>query len=215
MATLGKIPTNITGNNANKHIDFHKTQNNDLVNLCQNYSKESVSLYGTDIKYIKLEKINPTNINRMFGELKKYEYKDVFDIRLYVENGTEYGNNITFGQAGKLLKDEVNFFINIQQMDSILGRKPINGDLIYYDPAQRMFRVEHVFSETFQHVGRNLVQYKLFCREWIITENTVIETDNVEINTFNELSELTKLKTTDEHIENLVDKEEVDPFNVR
>ena len=184
----------------------------DLNTLIESHLNEIVALYGHDTWYVKIDDITPDKVDRIFGEMKEYRYSSAIPIRMYVGNGVEFGQNHQYTSMGLLLKDEMETFIGIKQMDSILGRKPIVGDVVYYPHAKRFFRVNYVMYDQLHYVGKEPVQYQLKLIEFIVTENFNINTSEIEVNRIGDLEDLTTVENPDEQIEDLVDKGERDPF---
>lgn len=210
MGTISN-PNAMDGINRNKIVKFNGI-NSDLTFLMKKTINESISLFGHDVLYLKMDDKSYNDIDNIFGELKQHLYKSVFEIRMYVEHGVEFGQNHQFSQMGLVLKDEINLFIPVELIESVLGRQPLIGDIVYYLPARRYFKVNYVNYETLFYVGHKYLQYQLRCTEYVKHEKTDFQTTDVTINRISELNDITTIKDMSQESENIIDKQESDPF---
>lgn len=210
MALIGEV-INYEGNNRNPITKFN-TPESDLNQLFQLQIDEVVSMFGHDVLYLKIDDKSFVDIDMIFGELKTHLYKQVFEMRLYVEHGVEFGQNHQFAQMGFVLKDEMNFFISVKAIESIIGRSPLIGDIIYYIPAKRYFKVNYVNYESLFYVGHKYLQYQLKCVEYIKNEKTNFQTNDITINRIGDLNTSSNIVVDSQEVENVVDKTEKDPF---
>jgi len=188
---------NIEDVNANIYMKF----NNDtleLQNLNEIQSAEYISLFGVDVEFIKLD-INNIDINFVLGELKKKVYKDVFKIRMLMENNNSFdGSGDFFNLGGVTIDDEVTFLIDINTIERVLGRRPIIGDLIIHTPSTKIFKIIFVDDEvdnSFYSGGKNYL-YKLKSKQYKYSgEKTEFRTENDNINAINETETLTDIES--------------------
>lgn len=199
------------GNNESPYTKFNEDRI-DLNMIIESHLNEVVALYGHDTLYVKIDDITPDKIDRIFGEMREYRYSSAIRIRMYVGNGVEFGQNHQYTSMGLILKDEMETFIGIRQMDAILGRKPIVGDIVYYPHAKRFFRVNYVMYDQLHYIGKEPIQYQLKLVEFIVTEDFSINTSEIVVNRIGELEDLTNIPTPVDDVVDLIDKSERDPF---
>ena len=210
MGTINK-PMKQDGINKNPIAKFN-SPNSDLKFIMTRQVNEIVSFFGHDVLYLKVDDDSYNDLDEIFGELKKHLYKEIFELRMYVEHGVEFGMNHQFSSMGLVFKDEISFFIAIDLLDSVLLRKPTIGDIIYYIPAKRYFKVNYVNYEAVFYAGHKAVQYQLKCTEYIKNEKTDFKTMDVEVNRISQLNDITSVKYENPISKNVIDTDEKDPF---
>lgn len=211
MATLDET-IQYKGHNSSPYTKFNEVEI-DLNTILVSQLNEITALWGHDVIYVKIDDIDPDDIDRIFGEMKEYRYTNSFRIRMYVGNGVEFGQNHQYAAMGLILKDEMDLFIGIKQLDGILGRKPIVGDIVYYIPAKRFFRVNYVMYDQLHYVGQTPIQYQLKMIELTVTENMVVSTSEIEVNRITDMEDLTTASPLPVQSEDVIDDTEKDPFN--
>jgi len=158
-------------------------------NLIEDISIETIRMMGQDVIYVPREMINE---DKLFGEAKKYKFKDAFPIEMYIEstNGFE-GEGDVLTRFGLQIKDKVTLVVakkrfktEVTQLRTDIKR-PREGDLIYFPLSNGLFEINFVEHENpFYQLGK-LYTYKLTCELFTYdhseVDTGVTEIDNIEI----------------------------------
>lgn len=200
--------------NANKFFDFSK-HSLDVDTVLENIVSESVGMAGEDVLYIKHDDIERDNIDFVFGELYNKSFTESMEIRVYTDV-TEFGGSDLFGKFGIEVSDEYTLFVGIRDADTIIGRKPQIGDLIYLSSTNKLFEIRFVEDERpFKNINWKRYVYEFTLVQWTKHEKVNIDIDTtgkdllkdgIEISNISNLNKLTSVDTT-------IDKDDIDSIS--
>jgi len=191
--------------NKNEYMKFNN-DNSDLNFLNEIQSAEYISMFGTDIQYIKIDKDN-MSINYIIGEIISKTYSDVINLRMLQQNlsGFDGGGDI-FNLGGLSVPDEMTFLIDIATLERFIERKPLISDLLYHEASNKIFKISWIddeVDESFYNGGKNFM-YKLVCKEHKLSkEKTTFTTTDSKFDNLNNIDNLSNI--TDEQDDNAED----------
>lgn len=137
---------------------FNNEKNNIEVNTFLDIFDECVYLYGTDVKYIKIENKNEEPI---FGEYLKKILSNSINIRMFMEELSEFGGQSDlYSKFGLKITDEATLYISKRMIKENYGIVPMVGDLIFLEKASKLFEIQHIEDEVpsgFYPLGKNFV----------------------------------------------------------
>lgn len=137
---------------------FNNEKNNIEVNTFLDIFDECVYLYGTDVKYIKIENKNEEPI---FGEYLKKILSNSINIRMFMEELSEFGGQSDlYSKFGLKITDEATLYISKRMIKENYGIVPMVGDLIFLEKASKLFEIQHIEDEApsgFYPLGKNFV----------------------------------------------------------
>lgn len=153
-------------------------------NLVEDISVETIRMMGQDMTYVPREMINE---DKIFGEAKKYKFKDAYPIEMYIEsvNGFE-GEGDVLSKFGIQVKDKVTLLVSKKRFEKEVTerrqdiKRPREGDLIYFPLSNSLFEINFTEHENpFYVLGKRYV-YKLTC-ELFTYDHSTVDTGVTEI----------------------------------
>lgn len=157
-------------------------------NLIEDITIETIRMMGQDMVYVPREMIKE---DKIFGEARKYKFKDAFPIEMYIEsvNGFE-GEGDVLSKFGIQVKDKVTLIVSKKRFESVVSQirteitRPREGDLIYFPLSNSLFEINFTEHENPFYVLGKRYTYKLTCELFTYDHSTmdtgVSEIDDVE-----------------------------------
>ena len=186
-------------------------------NLVEDLTIEIIKTMGRDMLYIPREKYNQ---DVLFGEQTGVNFNIGIPLEMYIDSIMGFsGQGDIASKFGIEIKDSINFTISkkrfIQEIQTRLPTitRPREGDLIYFPLAKAIFEINFVEHENpFYQLGK-LYCYKLVCElftynredvetgntdvDAVVSENTGLTGENVEIETLDKDFEILDFTETD------------------
>lgn len=126
-------------------------------NLLADLVMESIKIYGNDVYYLPYANSTPDAI---YGEDKTRYYNDSAMIEMYIKSVDGFGGDGTFlSKFGVEVRDTITFSVSARAFDDEVGAsfgfsRPREGDLIWFVPSSRMFKITYVEKyPTFLQLG--------------------------------------------------------------
>lgn len=168
-------------------------------NLYNSATDEIVEMFGIDFTYLPRILQKP---DWVFGEDVLSSFEETFGVTLYVENDEMFGGNSDlFNKFGFSIAQDMTLSVQQERLDNILGRAPLESDLLYHLPSKKLFEIKNLEHENdfFQMGGGGLsdsgkMKY-IFTVKLFQQSFETFDTDNTTINS---LGIKTDINKTDE-----------------
>jgi len=183
--------------------------------------RESIELYGTDVKYIPKTIANETLYT---GDWKDVVFEDATDMIMRIDGIDDLGNNDMYSKFGFSSDDMLTFYCATTQFDDV-SINPMVGDLIYVpEYNKKVFEIVSVDQETpnqkfnFKSVDDKKVGFKLETKLHSPDLNDIYNTNVEEIDELNGLNISTTERMDNEITDkvddnNIIDDSENDPLD--
>lgn len=119
---------------------------------------ESIKIYGNDIYYLPFS--DPNGIDTVYGEDNTREYNNNYMLEMYIKSVDGFGGDGQFlSKFNMEVRDTITFSVSARAFDDEVGQRelldrPREGDLIWFVPSQRMFKITYVEKyATFLQLG--------------------------------------------------------------
>ena len=131
---------------------FQKYDNNE-ANLLEDLVVESIQVFGHEVSYLPRTK---NNLDNIFGEDPTSSFESAYPVEVYIKTTDGFeGEGAFISRFGLEIREQITFSIAQRTWKGLgLSTRPLEGDLIWFGMAQKMFEiyfVEHYFSNTFQN----------------------------------------------------------------
>jgi len=193
--------------------------NNPEFNIYNDASQEIIDQFGIPAKYIPKNYLPDADVD-IFGEDESAFFENAIDVKLYLENYSDFeGSGDLFSKFGLVVDDRATF---IAQQEVFLNTirtalnnpewKPMPGDLIYFEFAGIFMEIYHAEDErdAFYHFGKQML-YKFSCKKWHYSGETV-ETGINEIDDIMNAETIGDNQKIEDKKVNIVDFSEDNPF---
>ena len=120
--------------------------------LYANATDEICEMFGIDFIFL------PRTLQKsdwILGEGVLSHFSDTFTVTMYVENTEMFeGDGDLFNKFGFSINQDMTLSIQQKRMDEILGRAPLEGDLVYHLPSEKIFEIKNLEKEnSFYQMG--------------------------------------------------------------
>ena len=140
---------------------FHKYDNNE-ANLLEDLVVESIQVFGHEVSYLPRTQ---NNLDNIFGEASLSSFESAYPVEVYIKTTDGFeGEGAFVGRFGLEIREQITFSIAQRTWKGLgLTTRPLEGDLIWFDTAQKMFEIMFVEHQAiFYQLGR-LPVYDLSC----------------------------------------------------
>jgi hypothetical protein len=135
------------------------------VDLIDELKEEAIQIKGINVKYMLREMVDR---DYLFGESKISEFKEFFDIEMYLHSIQNHnGQADIYEKFGLTLSDQAVFEVHARRfieegVDYEIDR-PREGDLVYMSTSDQLYEIKKVDkTEEFYQLGKNYT-YMLKC----------------------------------------------------
>jgi hypothetical protein len=126
---------------------FNNFQASGEQELLTNLVMESIKIYGNDTYYLPF---SDPQMDTIYGEDVNREYNNNAMLEMYIKNVDGFGGDGQFLSKFNLeVRDTITFSLSIRAFQNEVGQvfnieRPREGDLIWFVPSQRMFKITYV-----------------------------------------------------------------------
>jgi len=126
---------------------FNNFQASGEQELLTNLVMESIKIYGNDTYYLPF---SDPQMDTIYGEDNIREYNNNVMLEMYIKNIDGFGGDGQFLSKFNLeVRDTITFSVSIRAFQNEAGQvfnleRPREGDLIWFVPSQRMFKITYV-----------------------------------------------------------------------
>jgi hypothetical protein len=140
-------------------------------NLYEDLTIEAIKIYGNEMYYIPRDMVTKDDL---FGESTYSRFKTFKMIEMYMDSTTAFEGGDTFTKFGFEVRDSVKFTVSKKRFKRETGvARPLEGDLLYFPLANRLFEIKFVEHENpFYQIGK-LYSYQLTCELFQYTEEEI------------------------------------------
>lgn len=163
---------------------FNNYGNSGEQNLLADLIIEQIQIYGLDLYYVP-RTLN--NYDKIYGADDVSSYDSAILIELYLDNpGEGFAADGTFmSKFGSEIRDRLTFSLAVRTFEKEIRddydiEKPRAGDLLYYPPDNKCFKIEFVDTKTLKYPLGVLPVYKIEC-ELFDYSNEIFNTGVEEI----------------------------------
>ena len=140
---------------------FHKYDNNE-ANLLEDLVVESIQVFGHEVSYLPRTQ---NNLDNIFGEASLSSFESAYPVEVYIKTTDGFeGEGAFVGRFGLEIREQITFSMSQRTWKGLgLTTRPLEGDLIWFDTAQKMFEIMFVEHQAiFYQLGR-LPTFDLSC----------------------------------------------------
>ena len=142
--------------------NYFEKYNNNEGNLLEDLVQESIQVFGHEVSY--LPRIQ-NNLDNIFGEATASSFESAYPVEVYIKTTDGFeGEGAFVGRFGLEIREQVTYSMSQRTWKGLgLTTRPLEGDLIWFDTAQKMFEIQFVEHQAiFYQLGR-LPVYDLSC----------------------------------------------------
>ena len=140
---------------------FQKYSNNE-GNLLEDLVQESIQVFGHEVSYLPRTQ---NNLDNIFGEASLSSFESAYPVEVYINTTDGFeGEGAFVGRFGLEIREQITFSMSQRTWKGLgLTTRPLEGDLIWFDTAQKMFEIMFVEHQAiFYQLGR-LPTFDLSC----------------------------------------------------
>lgn len=197
---------------SNPYFKHAYDPNNNEAELYRKMTHEIIEMKGIDMYYIPRTVVDIDNI---FGEDARSKFSSNKLLTFLVVNAENYdGLGDIFSKFGFTPDNQITLSIEQEHCKSIIGKVPIEGDLIYYPHDNKILEIVHVEDDDgFHQLNHQEWTYRIKCKLFEYSYET-LETNVSEVDTINQIDQTTSDEKTqiDSEIDNVLNLDESDLF---
>ena len=140
---------------------FQKYDNNE-ANLLEDLVVESIQVFGHEVSYLPRTK---NNLDNIFGEDPTSSFESAYPVEVYIKttDGLE-GEGAFISRVGLEIREQITFSIAQRTWKGLgLSTRPLEGDLIWFGMAQKMFEILFVEHQAIFYQLGKLPTFDLSC----------------------------------------------------
>jgi hypothetical protein len=140
---------------------FQKYENNES-NLLEDLVVESIQVFGHEVSYLPRTQ---NNLDNIFGEATASSFESAYPVEVYIKTTDGFeGEGAFVGRFGLEIREQVTFTIAQRTWKGLgLTTRPLEGDLIWFDLAQKMFEIQFVEHQAIFYQLGKLPVFDLSC----------------------------------------------------
>ena len=142
--------------------NYFQKYNNNEGNLLEDLVQESIQVFGHEVSYLPRTQ---NNLDNIFGEATASSFESAYPVEVYIKTTDGFeGEGAFVGRFGLEIREQITFSMSQRTWKGLgLTTRPLEGDLIWFDTAQKMFEIMFVEHQAiFYQLGR-LPVYDLSC----------------------------------------------------
>jgi len=142
--------------------NYFQKYNNNEGNLLEDLVQESIQVFGHEVSYLPRTQ---NNLDNIFGEASLSSFESAYPVEVYIKTTDGFeGEGAFVGRFGLEIREQITFSMSQRTWKGLgLTTRPLEGDLIWFDTAQKMFEIMFVEHQAiFYQLGR-LPVYDLSC----------------------------------------------------
>ena len=140
---------------------FQKYDNNE-ANLLEDLVVESIQVFGHEVSYLPRTK---NNLDNIFGEDPTSSFESAYPVEVYIKTTDGFeGEGAFVGRFGLEIREQITFSIAQRTWKGLgLSTRPLEGDLIWFGMAQKMFEILFVEHQAIFYQLGKLPTFDLSC----------------------------------------------------
>ena len=142
--------------------NYFQKYNNNEGNLLEDLVQESIQVFGHEVSYLPRTQ---NNLDNIFGEASLSSFESAYPVEVYIKTTDGFeGEGAFVGRFGLEIREQITFSMSQRTWKGLgLTTRPLEGDLIWFDTAQKMFEIMFVEHQAiFYQLGR-LPTFDLSC----------------------------------------------------
>ena len=142
--------------------NYFQKYNNNEGNLLEDLVQESIQVFGHEVSYLPRTQ---NNLDNIFGEATASSFESAYPVEVYIKTTDGFeGEGAFVGRFGLEIREQITFSMSQRTWKGLgLTTRPLEGDLIWFDTAQKMFEIMFVEHQAiFYQLGR-LPTFDLSC----------------------------------------------------
>lgn len=140
---------------------FQKYDNNE-ANLLEDLVVESIQVFGHEVSYLPRTK---NNLDNIFGEDPTSSFESAYPVEVYIKTTDGFeGEGAFVGRFGLEIREQITFSMSQRTWKGLgLTTRPLEGDLIWFGMAQKMFEIYFVEHQAIFYQLGKLPTFDLSC----------------------------------------------------
>ena len=140
---------------------FQKNHINEQ-NLFEDLIVEAVQVFGHEVSYLPRTK---NNVDNIFGEDPTSSFEKAYPVEMYIKNTDGFeGEGAFVGRFGLEIREQITFTIARRTWKGLdLTTRPLEGDLIWFGTANKMFEIQFVEHQAIFYQLGKLPVFDLSC----------------------------------------------------
>ena len=142
--------------------NYFQKYNNNEGNLLEDLVQESIQVFGHEVSYLPRTQ---NNLDNIFGAASLSSFESAYPVEVYIKTTDGFeGEGAFVGRFGLEIREQITFSMSQRTWKGLgLTTRPLEGDLIWFDTAQKMFEIMFVEHQAiFYQLGR-LPTFDLSC----------------------------------------------------
>jgi hypothetical protein len=140
---------------------FQKYDSNE-ANLLEDLVVESIQVFGHEVYYLPRTQ---NNLDNIFGEDPSSSFESAYPVEVYIKTTDGFeGEGAFVGRFGLEIREQITFSIAQRTWKGLgLSIRPLEGDLIWFDMAKKMFEIQFVEHQAIFYQLGKLPVFDLSC----------------------------------------------------
>jgi hypothetical protein len=140
---------------------FQKYDNNE-ANLLEDLVVESIQVFGHEVSYLPRTQ---NNLDNIFGEASLSSFESAHPVEVYIKTTDGFeGEGSFLGRFGLEIREQVTFSLARRTWSGLgLSTRPLEGDLIWFDLAKKLFEIQFVEHQAIFYQLGKLPVFDLTC----------------------------------------------------
>ena len=142
--------------------NYFQKYNNNEGNLLEDLVQESIQVFGHEVSYLPRTQ---NNLDNIFGEATASSFESAYPVEVYIKTTDGFeGEGAFVGRFGLEIREQITFSMSQRTWKGLgLTTRPLEGDLIWFDTAQKMFEIMFVEHQAIFYQLGKLPVFDLSC----------------------------------------------------
>jgi hypothetical protein len=142
--------------------NYFQKYNTNEQNLLEDLVVESIQVFGHENTYLPRTQ---NNVDNIFGEDPTSSFESAYPIEIYIKTTDGFeGEGAFVGRFGMEIREQITFSIAQRTWKGLgLSSRPLEGDLIWFGLAKKMFEIQFVEHQAIFYQLGKLPVYDLSC----------------------------------------------------
>ena len=142
--------------------NYFQKYNNNEGNLLEDLVQESIQVFGHEVSYLPRTQ---NNLDNIFGEASLSSFESAYPVEVYIKTTDGFeGEGAFVGRFGLEIREQITFSIAQRTWKGLgLSIRPLEGDLIWFDMAKKMFEIQFVEHQAIFYQLGKLPTFDLSC----------------------------------------------------